>query len=124
GLEINQKSKLNFVIESKMTLTLKVGTNTITISPAGIFIVGTTVVITSTGSFQATPGAGMFPENPADPEEADGAEAGQRAELPPPKKPPVPNSYSVGAVSLQRAAQDGTPFTAVICACSLTLATV
>ena len=113
GLEISQKTRLNFLIESETTITLKVGTNFINISPAGIFIVGTVVVITSTGSFSATPGAEMPPVIPAEPEEADSAEAGQRAELPKPKKPPVPNSYSVGAVSLQRAAQDGTPFTAV-----------
>jgi hypothetical protein len=87
GLEINQKAKVNFVIESETTITLKVGTNfNHTSRPAGIFIVGTVVVITSTGSFSPTPGPGMFPEIPADPEEADGAEAGQQAELPPPKK--------------------------------------
>ncbi|HKP85577.1 MAG TPA: type VI secretion system tip protein VgrG [Blastocatellia bacterium] len=113
GVEIHQKAGLNFVIESETSITLKVGTNFINISPAGIFIIGTVVVINSTGSFQATPGAGSTPEIPANPGEADGAEAGQKAELPPPKKPPVPNSYSVGALSLQKAAQDGTPFTAV-----------
>ena len=113
GLDITQKTKLNFLVESETTITLKVGSNFINISPAGIFIVGTVVVITSTGSFTATPGAQMPPVTPAEPEEADGAEAGQRAELPKPKRPPVPNSYSVGAVSLQRAAQDGTPFTPV-----------
>lgn len=113
GLEISQKTKLNFLIESETTITLKVGTNFINISPAGIFIVGTVVVVTSTGSFQATPGAEMAPVIPSQPEEADGAEAGQAAELPKPKKPPEPTSYSVGALSLQRAAQDGTPFTAV-----------
>jgi type VI secretion system secreted protein VgrG len=113
GQEINLKSGMNFVIESEMTITLKVGTNFINISPAGIFIIGTVVVINSTGAFQATPGVGSFPEIPADPEEADGAEAGQRAELPKPKKPPTPNSYSVGAVSLQKAAKDGTPFATV-----------
>ena len=113
GIEIHQKAGMNFVIESEMSITLKVGTNFINISPAGIFIIGTVVVINSTGSFQATPGAGVMPEIPADPEEADDAEAGQKAELPKPKKPPVPASYSVGALSLQKAAQDGTPFTAV-----------
>jgi type VI secretion system secreted protein VgrG len=113
GVEIHQKAGLNFVIESEMTITLRVGTNFINISPAGIFIIGTVVVINSTGSFQATPGTGSMPEIPQAPEEADDAGTGQKAELPPPKKPPVPNSYSVGAVSLQRAAQDGTPFTAV-----------
>jgi type VI secretion system secreted protein VgrG len=113
GLEIKQKAKLNFVVESETSITLKVGTNTININPAGIFIVGTVVVITSTGSFQATPGPEMFPVTTSDPDEADGADAGEKAELPPAKKAPVPNSYSVGAVTLQRAAQDGTPFTAV-----------
>jgi type VI secretion system secreted protein VgrG len=113
GIEIHQKAGMNFVIESELSITLKVGTNFINISPAGIFIIGTVVVINSTGSFQATPGAGVMPELPADPEEADDADAGKQAELPKPKKPPVPNSYGVGALSLQKAAQDGTPFTAV-----------
>jgi type VI secretion system secreted protein VgrG len=113
GLQITQRAKMNFLVESEMSITLKVGTNTININPAGIFIVGTTVVVTSTGSFQPTPSPEMFPVTPADPEEADGAEAGQRAELPKPKKPPAPNSYGVGALSLKKAAQDGTPFTAV-----------
>ncbi|HEX5733790.1 MAG TPA: type VI secretion system tip protein VgrG [Blastocatellia bacterium] len=113
GLEISQKARLNFLIESEMAITLKVGTNTISISPAGIFIVGTVVVVTSTGSYQATPIAQTPPVILADPEEADGAEAGGKAELPKPKKPPAPNSYSVGAVSLQKAAEDGTPFIAV-----------
>ncbi|MGA9767910.1 MAG: type VI secretion system tip protein VgrG [Blastocatellia bacterium] len=113
GIEIHQKAGMNFVIESELSITLKVGTNFINISPAGIFIIGTVVVINSTGSFQATPGAGVMPEIPADPAEADTSEAGQKAELPKPKKPPAPNSYSVGALSLQRAAQDGTPFTVV-----------
>ena len=113
GIEIHQKAGMNFVIESETSITLKVGTNFININPSGIFIIGTVVVINSTGSFQATPGAGVMPEIPADPEEADDAGAGQKAELPKPKKPPVPASYSVGALSLQRAAQDGTPFVAV-----------
>ena len=72
GLEISQKAKVNFVIESETTITLKVGTNFINISPAGIFIVGTVVVITSTGSFTATPGPPILPEIPVDPKEADG----------------------------------------------------
>jgi type VI secretion system secreted protein VgrG len=113
GLEISQRAGVNFLIESDLALTLKVGTNVINISPAGIFIVGTVVVINSTGSFQATPGAGMFPSAPDEPEEADGAEAGEKAEQPKPKKPPAPHSYSVGALSLQKAARDGTPFVAV-----------
>jgi type VI secretion system secreted protein VgrG len=113
GIEIHQKAGMNFVIESETSITLKVGTNFININPAGIFIIGTVVVINSTGSFQATPGAGVMPEIPTDPEEADDSVAGQKAELPKPKKPAVPASYSVGALSLQRAAQDGTPFTAV-----------
>ena len=68
GLEISQKARMNFLIESELAITLKVGTNFINISPAGIFIVGTVVVVTSTGSFQATPGAEMLPVIVADPE--------------------------------------------------------
>lgn len=114
GLEIYLKSKLNLVVEAEMSLTLKVGTNFINISPAGIFINGTVVVINNTGFYQqANSGVISMPESPEDPEEADTAEAGKRAELPPPKKPPVPNSYSLGAVKLQKAAKTGMPFVSV-----------
>ncbi len=113
GVEIHQKAALNFVIESETTITLKVGTNFININPAGIFIIGTVVVINSTGSFSATPGAGTTPEIPLPAAEADDAEAGKKAELPKPKKPPVPNSYSVGALSIKQAAASGLPFVSV-----------
>ena len=113
GVEIYQKAGLNFVIESETSLTLKVGSNFININPAGIFIIGTVVVINSTGSFSPTPGVGTMPEIPLAPEEADTAEAGEKAELPKPKKPPAPNSYSVGALSMKRAAESGLPFVAV-----------
>lgn len=114
GLDISLKSGMNVNIESELSITLRVGTNFINISPAGIFIIGTVVVINSTGNFQrVNSGIGATPELPSDPEEADDAQAGQKAESPKPKKPPVPNSYSVGALSLKKAAQDGTPFTAV-----------
>jgi type VI secretion system secreted protein VgrG len=114
GLDISMKSGMNINVESELSITLRVGTNFINISPAGIFIIGTVVVINSTGSFQrVNSGIGATPELPADPEEADTAQAGQKPELPKPKKPPVPNSYSVGALSLKNAAQDATPFTIV-----------
>jgi type VI secretion system secreted protein VgrG len=114
GLDISMKSGMNVNIESELSITLRVGTNFINISPAGIFIIGTVVVINSTGSFQrVNSGIGATPELPADPEEADDAQAGQKPELPKAKKPPAPLSYSVGALSLKNAALDGTPFTAV-----------
>jgi type VI secretion system secreted protein VgrG len=114
GLDISMKSGMNVNIESEVSITLRVGSNFINISPAGIFIIGTVVVINSTGNFQrVNSGIGATPELPADPEEADDAQAGQKPELPKPKKPTVPDSYSVGALSLKNAAQDGTPFTAI-----------
>jgi type VI secretion system secreted protein VgrG len=114
GLEIYLKSNLNLVIESGLTLTLKVGSNFINISPAGIIINGTVVVINNTGFYQqSNSGVISMPESPEDPEEADTANAGERPKLPPKKKPPVPNSYSVGAVKLQKAAKTGMPFVSV-----------
>lgn len=114
GLEIYLKSKLNLVVEAGLSLTLKVGSNFINISPAGIIINGTVVVINNTGSYQqSNSGVISMPESPEDPEEADTAEAGKRPELPPKKKPPVPHSYSLGAVKLQKAAKTGMPFVSV-----------
>ncbi|HLG17539.1 MAG TPA: type VI secretion system tip protein VgrG [Blastocatellia bacterium] len=110
GMEIHLKAGMNVVVESGVTLTLKVGGNFININPAGVFIQGTLVMINSGGA--AGTGAGSSPEAPTDPKEADTAEAGKKAELPPPKKPPKPNSYSTGAIAMQTAASDGTPFVA------------
>jgi type VI secretion system secreted protein VgrG len=108
GIEIHLKAGVNVVIESGATLTLKVGGSFINLNPAGVFISGPMVLINSGGA--AGSGAGSSPETPKDPKEADTAEAGKKAELPPPKRPPKPNSYSLGAVVMQTAARDAMPF--------------
>jgi type VI secretion system secreted protein VgrG len=108
GMEIHLKSGMNLVVESGVTLTLKVGSNFININPAGVFIQGTMVMINSGGA--AGSGSGSSPEAPQDPREADTAEAGKVQELPPPKQPPKPNSYSTGAIVMQSAAKSGMPF--------------
>jgi type VI secretion system secreted protein VgrG len=108
GMEIHLKAGMNVVIESGVTLTLKVGGNFININPAGIFISGTMVLINSGGA--AGSGAGSSPESPQSPKDADTAEAGTKSELPPPKRPPKPNSYGLGAIALQSAARDAMPF--------------
>ena len=108
GMEIHLKSGMNLVIESGTTLTLKVGGNFINLNPAGVFIQGTMVMINSGGAAGA--GAGASPEAPKAPKEADTADPGDRTELPPPKKPVKPLTYSPGALVLKEAAKSGTPF--------------
>jgi len=108
GTEVHIKSGTNLVIESGVTLTVKVGLNFININAGGIFISGKIVNINSGGA--AGQGAGSSPQAPKDPLEADTAEAGQKAELPPPKRPPKPTVFSAGALVIKQAAQDGLPF--------------
>jgi type VI secretion system secreted protein VgrG len=108
GTEVHIKAGTNVVIESGVTLTVKVGANFININPGGIFISGKIVNINSGGA--AGQGAGSSPQPPKDPLEADTAEAGAQAELPPPKQPPKPATFSPGAVVIKQAAQDGLPF--------------
>jgi type VI secretion system secreted protein VgrG len=108
GMEIHLKSGMNLVIESGVSLTLKVGGNFINLNPAGVFIQGTLVLINSGGA--AGTGSGSSPEAPKAPKEADHAEAGQKAELPPPKKRIKPSKYSPGALVLKKASRDAMPF--------------
>ena len=108
GTEVHIKAGTNVVIESGMTLTVKVGANFININPGGIFISGKIVNINSGGA--AGVGAGSSPHAPKDPLEADTAEAGAKAELPLPKQPPKPATFSPGALAIKQAAQDGLPF--------------
>ncbi|MEW6127926.1 MAG: type VI secretion system tip protein VgrG [Acidobacteriota bacterium] len=108
GMEVHIKSGMTLTIETGVNLTLKVGGNFININPAGVFIQGTMVLINSGGA--AGSGSGSNPETPKTPKEADTAEPGQKAELPPPKQPPKPQVYSPGAIALKKAARDGMPF--------------
>jgi type VI secretion system secreted protein VgrG len=108
GVEIHLKAGVNLVIESGMTLTLKVGGNFINLNQAGIFIQGTMVMINSGGV--AGSGSGASPEAPKDPKEADKADPGAKPEMPKPKTPVKPKTYSPGALALKQAAQSGMPF--------------
>jgi type VI secretion system secreted protein VgrG len=109
--EVHIKSGNNLVIEAGNTLTVKVGGNFININASGIYISGADVYINSGGS--AGQGSGCSPQTPADPLEACTADAGQSEEMPPPKQPPVPAVFSPGALVMQQASQDGTPFCGV-----------
>jgi len=108
GVEIHLKAGVNLVIESGMTLTLKVGGNFINLNQAGVFIQGTMVMINSGGV--AGSGSGASPEAPKDPKEADKADPGAKPEMPPPKTPVKPKTYSPGALALKQASQSGMPF--------------
>ncbi len=108
GNEIHLKAGMNVVIEAGATLTIKVGGNFININSGGIFIKGNMVFINSGGA--AGSGAGASPEAPTAPKEADQAEPGAAAELPPPKRPVTPLKYSPAALVMKQAAQDGMPF--------------
>jgi type VI secretion system secreted protein VgrG len=73
---------MNVVIEGMTQVSLKVGGNFVDISPAGVAITGTMVLINSGGA----PGAGMGPSvvpptAPQDPAEADNAEPGKKVQL-------------------------------------------
>ena len=110
GTEVHIKAGTNLVIECGTNLTVKVGGNFININPAGIYISGKDVYINSGGA--AGVGSGCSPHAPRNPLEADTAVAGQKAALPPPKRPPIPAIFSPGALIMKQAAQDGMPFCA------------
>ena len=108
GMEIHLKSGMNLVLESGGILTLKVGGSFISLTPMGVFIQGPMVMINSGGA--ASGGQGAQPGTPKDPKEADDAKPGQKDEPPPPPPPVKAASFSPAALTLQRAAQSGTPF--------------
>src|SRR5215469_4161153 len=68
--EIHLKSNMNVVIESGVQLTLKVGGNFVSISPVGVTIQGTMVLINSGGA--AGSGGGSSPDDPKAPKELKG----------------------------------------------------
>jgi type VI secretion system secreted protein VgrG len=80
GMAIHLKAGMTLVLEAGTQLTLKVGGNFIDISPAGVAITGTMVMINSGGS----PGSGsgsspQSPEPPTDPQEADDSKSGSKS---------------------------------------------
>jgi type VI secretion system secreted protein VgrG len=66
GQEIHLKAGMKVIVEAGVQISLKVGGNFVDISPAGVTIVGTMVLINSGGA--AGTGSGVSPE---DPDEAD-----------------------------------------------------
>ncbi|MBV8141720.1 MAG: type VI secretion system tip protein VgrG, partial [Verrucomicrobia bacterium] len=85
GQEIHLKAGMTAVVEAGVQLTLKVGGNFIDISPMGISIQGTMVMINSGGA--AGSGSGSSPQSPQDPsqanpnkpDEADDSKSGQKS---------------------------------------------
>ena len=123
GMAFSLKAGTNVVIEAGASLTLKVGGNFINISPAGVAIKGTMVMINSGGSAGAGPTAPAGPDMPEEPEEpkpADTAKAGSvaKAKKANPEKPKKVASSSLKvseftdpqAKVLAAAAESGTPF--------------
>jgi type VI secretion system secreted protein VgrG len=79
GQEIHLKAGMKVIIEAGMQLSLKVGGNFIDISPAGVSIVGTMVMINSGGAAGSGSGASTkSPEKPKDPDEADDGSKGTK----------------------------------------------
>jgi type VI secretion system secreted protein VgrG len=108
GGSIYGRGKATVVFGASTGITLKVGGNFITIDPSGIYIQGTVVMINSGGA--ALPGVSLTPVAPKEPAAADKGDPGEKAEVPPPKRPPKPESFSPQAVALQQAAIGGAPF--------------
>jgi type VI secretion system secreted protein VgrG len=85
GQEIHLKAGMTAVIEAGVQLTIKVGGNFIDISPMGVTIQGTLVMINSGGA--AGSGSGSSPTSPQDPaeasptqpDEADDSKSGQKS---------------------------------------------
>ena len=109
GSDIHIKGGMNVVIEAGVKLSLKAGSNFIDISPAGVAISGTPMVMINSGG-SAGSGAGCQPEAPEEPTEADTGEPGETDEPPLAPEPPMPVWFCAQATVLKEAAKDGTPF--------------
>jgi type VI secretion system secreted protein VgrG len=120
------KAGMNVAIEAGIQITLKAGPNFIDISPAGILIVGTPVVMINSGG---APGPlTAMPQAPTEAKEADDRKPGQAlpaaitGKKPDPGTAPtlVSESFSGGdspqAQTLKQAAQTGAPFCAICAA--------
>ncbi|MCK6556303.1 type VI secretion system tip protein VgrG [Candidatus Binatia bacterium] len=102
GMEIHLKAGMNAVIEGGMTVTLKAGAGFLVVGPAGVTMSGTPILINAGGA--AGTGSGASPDPPKAPLEADRAEPGAKAKVPPPK------TVSPQALALRQAAREGRPF--------------
>ncbi len=74
GQEIHLKAGMNVTIEAGVQLTIKASGNFVSITPAGIAIQGTMVLINSGGA--AGVGSGSQPQDPKDPDTADDGSKG------------------------------------------------
>ena len=74
GQEIHLKAGMNVVIEAGVQLTIKASGNFVSITPAGVAIQGTMVLINSGGV--AGVGSGSQPQDPKDPDTADDGSKG------------------------------------------------
>lgn len=114
GMQVYLKAGMTAVIEAGMSLTLKVGGNFVNIGPAGVSISGTMVLINSGGA--ADSGAGVSPETPKAPRDADKNTPGKSdaPALPPiaPKAPPppVPAIFGPAAQALINGSHTGSHF--------------
>jgi len=116
GTSVHIKGGMNVVVEAGMSLTIKAGGAFINLSPAGVAISGTLVMINSGGA--AASGSGCSPNGPAGPADPDPPEeaqvaasdkTGKLAQAKAAQKPPKPQTYGAQAVTLKRAAKGGTP---------------
>jgi type VI secretion system secreted protein VgrG len=99
---------MNVVVESNTSLTLKVGSSFIQMSPMSMSISSTMVNINSGGSGGS--GSGSSPTAPTEPQEADDAVAGSEASVRSNPPPPPPKNYTPFASAFNSASQNGTPF--------------
>lgn len=88
GMEIHLKAGMKVVIEAGLQLTIKAGSNFIDISPAGIFISGTPMVMINSGG-SAGSGSGSSPSAPKSPSAAKEAADDKPGEVTEAKATPI-----------------------------------
>jgi type VI secretion system secreted protein VgrG len=108
GTEIHLKAGIKVVVEAGTQISLKVGGNFVDISPAGVTIQGTMVLINSGGA--AGSGSGSSPDVPKKSVAAATAESGRVSKATASPAPMKPVTYSPAARVMQQAAQTGAPF--------------
>jgi type VI secretion system secreted protein VgrG len=108
GQEIHLKAGMNVTIEAGMMLTLKVGGSFISLSPAGVTIVGSPLTMINSGGASGS-GSGSRPQAPKEAKEADTAEAGKPSTMPGPPPPTPKDNLSPLPNAMARAADSGAP---------------
>lgn len=109
GMDVHIEAGMKVVIEASRQLSLKAGASFIDIGPSGVVISGMPSVMINSGGSAGT-GSGCSPDAANLPKEAATAEPGMVSPAPKPPKPPKPAKSSTQAMTLQQAAEDGTPF--------------